>query len=143
MEKNIHPVFNIKRLLIQRELSKDDTLKESNWERFLPTIPKVKAPKSDVKKKKPMKPKKEYTPFPPVPQQSKVDKELESGEYFVKNPGYYAKKKAEEKKKLANKPKSDPKSITKSKKPSGKDVPSNNSKGKVRGPRPKFGGKKG
>lgn len=38
--KNIHPVFNIKRLLIQKELAKDPTLAEANWERFLPQLPK-------------------------------------------------------------------------------------------------------
>jgi ribosomal RNA assembly protein len=78
--KNIHPVFNIKRLLIQKELAKDPTLAEANWERFLPQLPKstpLKKKKTSIKKKK------EYTPFPPEQTLSKVDEQLASGEYFL------------------------------------------------------------
>lgn len=81
--KNIHPIYNIKALMIKRELMKDDKLKDENWDRFLPKFEskiqnkKTKKPKIDKKKKK------EYTPFPPAPPESKIDKMLASGEYFL------------------------------------------------------------
>lgn len=82
--RNIHPVFNIKRLLIQKELASNPTLANESWERFLPKLPKPDKSGMGKKKKAKSKKKKEYTPFPPEPTKSKVDLQLESGEYFLR-----------------------------------------------------------
>ncbi|XP_043579875.1 KRR1 small subunit processome component homolog [Bombus pyrosoma] len=92
--KNIHPIYNIKALMIKRELAKDPKLKNENWERFLPkfnskNISKRKQPRNK-KEKKP------YTPFPPPQQESKVDKMIASGEYFLKEEQRIAKRKREQ-----------------------------------------------
>lgn len=79
--RNVHPVYNIKSLMIKRELAKDPVLKTENWDRFLPKFKKRNVKK---KSKKPKEVKKPYTPFPPLPTMSKVDLQLESGEYFLK-----------------------------------------------------------
>ncbi|KAL4435074.1 hypothetical protein ABPG77_003899 [Micractinium sp. CCAP 211/92] len=77
---NFHPIYHIKTLMIKRELAKDPTLAQENWERFLP-----KFKKKNVQRKKPKKvrERKDYTPFPPPQQPSKEDLMLESGEYFL------------------------------------------------------------
>jgi len=111
--KNVHPVYNIKRLMIMKELAKDPKLANEDWNRFLPTFKK-----KNVQRRKPRqtilenekakkereqtryqiqedgnqnqqtstskKPKKKvYTPFPPAQTPSKVDLQLDSGEYFL------------------------------------------------------------
>nr|XP_048691688.1 KRR1 small subunit processome component homolog isoform X2 [Caretta caretta] len=80
--KNIHPIYNIKTLMIKRELSKDPELRTQSWERFLPQFKHKNLNKRKEPKKKNVK--KEYTPFPPPQPESQVDKELASGEYFLK-----------------------------------------------------------
>ncbi|XP_068950929.1 KRR1 small subunit processome component homolog [Petaurus breviceps papuanus] len=80
--KNIHPIYNIKTLMIKRELSKDSELRSQDWERFLPQFKHKNLNKRKEPKKKTIK--KEYTPFPPPQPESRIDKELASGEYFLK-----------------------------------------------------------
>jgi ribosomal RNA assembly protein len=80
---NIHPIYHIKELMIKRELAKDPELKDQSWERFLPQFKK----RTLSKRKKPLKitdkSKKVYTPFPPPQEKSKVDLQIETGEYFI------------------------------------------------------------
>ncbi|KAL2356424.1 ribosomal RNA assembly protein mis3 [Cryomyces antarcticus] len=80
---NIHPIYHIKELMIKRELAKDPELVNENWERFLPHFKK----RNLAKRRKPFKvvdkSKKTYTPFPPPQEKSKVDLQIESGEYFL------------------------------------------------------------
>ena len=80
---NVHPIYHIKELMIKRELMKDPELANENWERFLPHFKK----RTLSKRKKPLKvtdkSKKPYTPFPPPQEKSKVDLQIESGEYFL------------------------------------------------------------
>lgn len=89
--KNVHPIYHIKTLMIKRELAKDPNLATENWDRFLP-----KFQKKNVKRKKAAIVKKpEYTPFPPPQQPSKVDLQLESGEYFLSQSQKAARKAAD------------------------------------------------
>lgn len=92
--KNIHPIYNIKALMIKRELAKDPKLKNENWERFLPKFNSKNVSKRKQPKKK--QEKKPYTPFPPPQPESKLDKELASGEYFLKEEQKRAKRKKEQ-----------------------------------------------
>ncbi|XP_046824641.1 KRR1 small subunit processome component homolog [Vespa crabro] len=92
--KNIHPIYNIKALMIKRELAKDPKLKNENWERFLPKFNSKNVSKRKQPRKK--REKKPYTPFPPPQQESKLDKQLMSGEYFLKEEQKRAKKKKEQ-----------------------------------------------
>ena len=98
--KNIHPVYNIKRLMIMKELAKDPKLQSEDWSRFLPTFKK-----KNVQRKKPkeLKEKKTYTPFPPTQQPSKIDLQLDSGEYFLNERQRKAKKMEEKQNKSIQK----------------------------------------
>ncbi|KAK9365838.1 hypothetical protein V1509DRAFT_631962 [Lipomyces kononenkoae] len=78
--KNIHPIYNIKELMIRRELAKNPELANESWDRFLPHFKK-----RNVQRRKPkvVKEKKPYTPFPPSQQPRQIDLQMESGEYFL------------------------------------------------------------
>ncbi|XP_075241165.1 KRR1 small subunit processome component homolog [Convolutriloba macropyga] len=80
--RNIHPIYNIKRLMIQNELMKDPNMANESWDRFVPNFKS----KTLSKRKKPFKvrQKKEYNPFPPEQQPRKEDIEIETGEWFLK-----------------------------------------------------------
>ncbi|KAI4108729.1 MAG: hypothetical protein L6R37_000893 [Teloschistes peruensis] len=80
---NIHPIYHIKELMIKRELMKDPELANENWERFLPHFKKRTLSKRRIPLKVADKSKKTYTPFPPPQEKSKVDLQIESGEYFL------------------------------------------------------------
>jgi ribosomal RNA assembly protein len=94
---NIHPIYHIKELMIKRELAKDPELANENWERFLPHFKR----RTLSKRKKPFKvrdkSKKPYTPFPPPQERSKVDLQIESGEFFL---GKHAKERAKKEERL-------------------------------------------
>ena len=80
---NIHPIYHIKELMIKRELAKDPELAGQSWDRFLPNFKKRTLSKRRVPHKVVDKSKKVYTPFPPPREKSKVDLQIESGEYFL------------------------------------------------------------
>ncbi|CAI0409726.1 unnamed protein product [Linum tenue] len=99
MLNKMHPVHHIKILMMKKELENNPALKNESWDRFLP-----KFNKKNVQRKKPKKKeKKEYTPFPPPQQPSKVDIQLETGEYFLSEQKKTAKKWREKQDKQAEK----------------------------------------
>ncbi|KAA8650643.1 hypothetical protein EYZ11_002803 [Aspergillus tanneri] len=92
---NIHPIYHIKELMIKRELAKDPTLANESWDRFLPNFKKRTLSKRHTPFKVTDKSKKVYTPFPPAPEKSKVDLQIESGEYFLSKEAKERKQKEE------------------------------------------------
>jgi ribosomal RNA assembly protein len=80
---NIHPIYHIKELMIKRELQKDPELAGESWDRFLPHFKKRNLAQRRVPFKVTDKSKKTYTPFPPAQEKSKIDLQIESGEYFL------------------------------------------------------------
>lgn len=81
---NIHPIYYVKELMIKRELAKDPELANESWDRFLPNFKRKTLSRRRTPHNVTDKAKKVYTPFPPAPEKSKVDKQIESGEYFLR-----------------------------------------------------------
>ncbi|KRX77151.1 KRR1 small subunit processome component -like protein [Trichinella sp. T6] len=77
---NIHPVYNIKTLMLKKELMKDPKLATENWDRFLPKFRK----KLTSQKKKSSK--RVEHPKQTANAQCKLDQQLETGEYFLNKP---------------------------------------------------------
>ncbi|KAL2897219.1 KRR1 small subunit processome component [Bienertia sinuspersici] len=99
IQNKMHPIYHIKILMMKRELAKDPNLANENWDRFLPQFKK----KNVQKKKGKGKEKKPYTPFPPPQQPSKIDQQLETGEYFLSEQKKSAKQWREKEEKQAQK----------------------------------------
>ncbi|KAI8553147.1 hypothetical protein RHMOL_Rhmol06G0322400 [Rhododendron molle] len=99
MLNKMHPVYHIKILMLKKELAKDPALADENWDRFLPKFKKKNVKQKKVKSKE----KKPYTPFPPPQQPSKIDVQLESGEYFLSDQKKSAKKWQEKQEKQTEK----------------------------------------
>ncbi|KAL3734043.1 hypothetical protein ACJRO7_023401 [Eucalyptus globulus] len=79
IQNKMHPLYHIKVLMVKKELERDPALANENWDRFLPKFKKKNVKQKKVKSKE----KKPYTPFPPPQPPSKIDLQLESGEYFL------------------------------------------------------------
>ena len=69
--------------MIKRELAKDPELANENWDRFLPNYKKRTLNRRRKPHKITDKSQKNYTPFPPPREKSKIDLQMESGEYFL------------------------------------------------------------
>ncbi|KAF2353849.1 K domain type 1 [Trinorchestia longiramus] len=76
---NVHPLHLLNTLHLQKAFSEDPTLKDEDWSQLLP----VYKAKTARKKKKTKKEKKPYNPLPPPQIESKMDKEMEEGSYFL------------------------------------------------------------
>merc|ERR1739848_884965 len=88
--RNIHPIYNIKELMIKRELEKDPEMAQENWDRFLPHFKKRNVQRKKLKSKK-----KKTSLFPPQQTPRKEDLQMESGEYFMTEQERLHKKKVE------------------------------------------------
>ena len=78
--RNVHPIYNVKELMIKRELQKNPDMAGESWERFLPHFKKQNTKR---RKKKTGAKKKEYSPFPPEQLLRAEDYKMMSGEYFL------------------------------------------------------------
>lgn len=83
--ENVHPIYEIKRLMVKKELEKDPLLKNEDWNRYLPQYKKTHSKKKTQKggSEGIRATKKEPALFP-VQEPAKIDKQIESGEYFSK-----------------------------------------------------------
>jgi ribosomal RNA assembly protein len=80
---NIHPIYGIKELMARQQLANDPAMAHESWDRFLPDYRKKSLSRRRIPHNVTDKTKKTYTPFPPPPEKSKVDLQIESGEYFL------------------------------------------------------------
>lgn len=69
--------------MVKRELEKNPKLAHEDWSKFLPKF--KKSVKNTKHKKRPIvvKKDKDYSPFPNAPEKSKLDIEMETGQYFL------------------------------------------------------------
>ncbi len=101
---NIHPIYQLKRLMVEQELSSNPDAANVSWDRFLPSFKKLKRNNNtafggkktsvrngltvnQIKKmanKKKRRQSNKYTPWPPAPTMSKIDIAMESGAYWNK-----------------------------------------------------------
>lgn len=92
---NVHPIYNIKKLMIKKELAKDPKLATENWDRFLPKFKRAPSKKSAKRPRE----ERERTLFPPAPMQRKEDIAMETGEYFLAEEGGARQRKKKKEKK--------------------------------------------
>lgn len=93
-------MYNTKTMMIRRELAKDPHLRNESWNRFLPQFKR-----QNMKRRRPQNVRdtesrtdtdsRTYMPFPPPQQPSKIDLQLESGEYFLTQQQRGSQKKAD------------------------------------------------
>ncbi|KAH0788168.1 putative HIV-1 rev-binding protein [Histomonas meleagridis] len=77
---NIHPVYHIKTLMVKRDLMKRPELANQDWDRFLPKFKKMNKKKKKFKRKIRNK-----NILPDYPKDTEIDRQIESGEYFLKH----------------------------------------------------------
>ncbi|VWU52137.1 KRR1 small subunit processome component, putative [Hepatocystis sp. ex Piliocolobus tephrosceles] len=82
---NIHPVYHIKDLIVKRELENNEELKNTNWDKYLPNFKKRNVQRKKIKINKEKKKNKQKSIFPPDQLPRKIDIQMETGEYFIKN----------------------------------------------------------
>jgi len=79
--ENVHPIYELKRLMVIRELEKDPNLKNESWDRYLPQYKKTHSGKA---KKGARKENRASTGELPQQEPRKIDREMETGKYFTK-----------------------------------------------------------
>lgn len=87
--ENIHPAFELKKLIIKRKLQNENT--EGDWDRFLPKIKKTHSKKKTIGRRS--------GGLPEEIKSRKADVEMETGEYFIKSENVEKLKMKEEKRK--------------------------------------------
>eukprot|EP00817_Percolomonadidae_sp_ATCC50343_P005768 CAMPEP_0117425908 /NCGR_PEP_ID=MMETSP0758-20121206/6124_1 /TAXON_ID=63605 /ORGANISM="Percolomonas cosmopolitus, Strain AE-1 (ATCC 50343)" /LENGTH=357 /DNA_ID=CAMNT_0005210751 /DNA_START=11 /DNA_END=1080 /DNA_ORIENTATION=- len=98
--KNIHPLHHIKHLMIRRELENNPEMANADWSKYTPNFKKksINMPKRKKKKQNKEKGFDSSNPNDPlnIPkiEPSKIDKQLETGEYFMSDAEKEAKKAA-------------------------------------------------
>lgn len=99
----VHPVQYVKELMIKKELEKDPKMEGEDWSRFLPKFEKPERIKQ--KKKKIQKLAQQKSVFPNPQPERIIDKQMQSGEYFLteKQKSQKEKQKKEERRKQVTK----------------------------------------
>jgi ribosomal RNA assembly protein len=81
---NVHPVYHIKTLMVKRDLERRPDLANEDWDRYLPKFRKLSKPGKGKKVKREIRNKSILPEFPP---ETKLDEQIESGEFFQKQKG--------------------------------------------------------